>query len=55
MSTEGRPIERLAEFEKDRTRAESDIRESLDRLAEKHGATVQDVKVAMLFGRRHVK
>jgi hypothetical protein len=39
------PVERLAELEKDRTQA--DIREILDRLAEKHGATVRDVTVAM--------
>jgi hypothetical protein len=37
------PVERLAEPEKDRTRAKGDIREILDRLAEKHGATVRDV------------
>ena len=42
------PIERLAELEKDRTQAKGDIREILDRLAEKHGATVRDVTVAML-------
>ena len=42
------PIERLAEFEKDRTQAKGDIREILDRLAEKHGATVRDVTTAML-------
>jgi hypothetical protein len=42
------PVERLAEFEKDRTQAKGDIREILDRLAEKHGATVRDVTVAML-------
>ena len=42
------PIERLAELEKDRTQAKADIREILDQLAEKHGATVRDVTVAML-------
>jgi hypothetical protein len=47
---ESRPdaIERLAELEKDRTQAKGDIREVLDRLAEKHGATVRDVTAAML-------
>jgi hypothetical protein len=42
------PIERLAELDKDRTQAKGDIREILDRLAEKHGATVRDVTAAML-------
>jgi hypothetical protein len=42
------PIERLAELEKDRAQAKGDIREILDRLAEKHGATVWDVTAAML-------
>ena len=42
------PGERLAELEKDRTRAKGDVREILDRLAEKHGATVRDVTAAML-------
>jgi hypothetical protein len=42
------PIERLAELEKDRIQAKGDIREILDRLAEKHGATARDVKAAML-------
>ena len=42
------PIERLAELEKDRTQAKGDIREILDQLAEKHGATVRHVTVAML-------
>ena len=42
------PVERLAELEKDRTQAKGDIREILDRLAEKHGATARDVKAAML-------
>ena len=42
------PIERLTELEKDRTHAKGDIREILERLAEKHGATVRDVTVAML-------
>jgi hypothetical protein len=41
------PVERLAELEKDRTEAKADIRETLDRLAEKHGATARDVTVAM--------
>jgi hypothetical protein len=41
------PVERLAELERDRTQAKGDIREILDRLAEKHGATVRDVTVAM--------
>jgi hypothetical protein len=41
------PVERLAELEKDRTEAKADIREILDRLADKHGATVRDVTVAM--------
>ena len=42
------PGERLAELEKDRTRAKGDVREILDRLAEKHGATVRDVTAAVL-------
>jgi hypothetical protein len=42
------PIDRLAELEKDRTQAKGDIREILDGLAEKHGATVRDVTVAMV-------
>jgi hypothetical protein len=41
------PVDRLAELEKDRLRAKGDIREILDRLADKHGATAQDVTVAM--------
>jgi hypothetical protein len=41
------PVERLAELEKDRTEAKADIREILDRLADKHGATARDVTVAM--------
>ena len=41
------PVERLAELERDRTQAKGDIREILDRLAEKHGATARDVAVAM--------
>ena len=41
------PVERLAELEKDRIQAKGGIREILDRLAEKHGATAQDVRVAM--------
>jgi hypothetical protein len=42
------PIECLAELEKDRIQAKGDIRVILDRLAEKRGATVRDVTVAML-------
>jgi len=42
------PTERLAELEEDRLQAKGDIREILDRLAEKHGATVRDVTAAML-------
>jgi hypothetical protein len=42
------PVERLAELEKDRLQAKGDIRELLDRLAKKHGATAQDVTSAML-------
>ena len=41
------PVERLAELEKDRTEAKADIREILDRLAEKHGTTAREVAVAM--------
>jgi hypothetical protein len=41
------PVERLAELEKDRREAKGDIREILDRLAEKHGAGPRDVTVAM--------
>jgi hypothetical protein len=41
------PVERLAELEKDRTEAKADIREILDRLADKHGASPRDVTVAM--------
>jgi hypothetical protein len=41
------PVERLAELEKDRVQAKGDIREILDQLAEKHGASVRDVTVAM--------
>jgi hypothetical protein len=41
------PVERLAELEKDRSEAKADIREILDRLAEKHGATAREVTVAM--------
>jgi hypothetical protein len=41
------PVERLTELEKDRVQAKGDIREILDRLAEKHGATARDVTVAM--------
>jgi hypothetical protein len=49
------PIERLAELEKDRSQAKGDIREILDRLAEKHGATVRDVTAAMPFDRGYVE
>jgi hypothetical protein len=42
------PVERLAEHEKDRNQAKGDIREILDRLAEKHGAAVRHVTTAML-------
>jgi hypothetical protein len=38
----------MPELEKDRFQAKGDIREILDRLAEKHGATVRDVTAAML-------
>jgi hypothetical protein len=38
------PIERLAELGK----AKGDVREILDRLVDKHGATVRDVTTAML-------
>lgn len=41
------PVERLARLDKDRLQAKGDIREILDRLAEKHGATARDVTVAM--------
>jgi hypothetical protein len=41
-------VERVAELEKDRFKEKGDIREILDRLAEKHGATVRDVRAAML-------
>ena len=41
------PVDRLAELEKDRLEAKASIREILDRLADKHGATAQDVTVAM--------
>ena len=41
------PAERLAELEKDRARARADIREIVQRLAEKHGATARDVTVTM--------
>ena len=41
------PTERLAELEKDRAQARVEIRELLERLAEKHGATARDVTVAM--------
>ena len=41
------PVERLAELERDRLQAKGDIREILDRLAEKHGASPRDVTVAM--------
>ena len=41
------PSERLAELEKDKAQARVEIRDLLDRLAEKHGATPRDVSVAM--------
>ena len=41
------PSERLAELEKDRAQTGAEIRELLERLAEKHGATGRDVTVAM--------
>jgi hypothetical protein len=41
------PSERLVELEKDRAAAKADIRDMLDRLADKHGATPRDVTVAM--------
>jgi hypothetical protein len=41
------PSERLVELEKDRAAAKADIRDILDRLADKHGATPRDVTVAM--------
>ena len=41
------PVERLAELETDRLQAKGCIREILDRLAEKHGASPRDVTVAM--------
>ena len=37
-----------ARRKKDRTQAKGDIREILDQLAEKHGATARDVTAAML-------
>ena len=41
------PSERLAELEKDRAEAKAEIRELIEQLAEKHGATARDVAVAM--------
>jgi hypothetical protein len=41
------PSERLAELERDKAQARMEIRDLLDRLAEKHGATPSDVSVAM--------
>ena len=41
------PWERLADLEKDRAEAEAEIREMVERLAGKHGATARDVAVAM--------
>ncbi len=41
------PFERLTELEKDRAETRAKIRECLERLAEKHGATARDVTVAM--------
>lgn len=41
------PSERLAELEKDRAQVRAEIRERIEWLAEKHGATARDVAVAM--------
>jgi hypothetical protein len=41
------PSARLAELERDRAQARTEIHDLLDRLAEKHGATPRDVSVAM--------
>ena len=41
------PSERLGELEKDRAQVRAEIRELVERLAEKHGATARDVAVAM--------
>ena len=41
------PSERLAELEKDRAETKAEIRERVERLAEKHGATACDVTVTM--------
>lgn len=41
------PSARLAELEKDRAGAKAAIRELVERLADKHGATARDVAVAM--------
>ena len=48
------PVERLAELEKDRTQAKGDIREILDRLAEKHGAPGAECDGGNAFDRRYV-
>jgi hypothetical protein len=41
------PCARLAELEKDRAEAKAEIRELVERLADKHGATARDVAVAL--------
>ncbi|SEP19195.1 hypothetical protein SAMN02990966_04377 [Rhodospirillales bacterium URHD0017] len=41
------PSERLAELERDRAEAKAEIRDMVERLAGKHGATASDVTVAM--------
>lgn len=41
------PSERLVELEKDRASAKADIRDILEQVATKHGATPRDVTVAM--------
>ena len=41
------PSERLGELERDRAEARAKIREMVEGLAEKHGATARDVAVTM--------
>jgi len=41
------PVDRLVALDKDLQQSRADIRDILDRLAEKYGATPQDVAVAM--------
>jgi hypothetical protein len=41
------PSERLGELEKDRAQARAEIRDLVERLVEKHGATKRDVAVAL--------